>query len=222
MTWAMLLHWNDTPSTSTDNWEDHNVRQHLFRSLPSCLEMPSSPKPQSPEDFPNDSLYSCACAKDRVVLENPQAQKQLDELLMCKYPLFIKKELERAGYPYSSVDEIPIESKFIEPEYSRALTFMIFDHVRCPFFRGAISCSKTGFFLEKGFFLGLPKDTNPSFLFRILGDERLTGNPPTLDIQESTLYPEWNACFHITLHSGTGFESGVHGRGPEDSTIEKN
>ena len=130
--------------------------------------------------------------------------------LMSKYHPFIKKELDRTGYPYSSVDEIPIESKFMGPEYSRALTFMIFDHVRYPFSRGAISCSKTGFFLEKEFFLGLPKDTDPSFLFKILGDEKLTGNPPTLDIQESKLYPEWNSYFHIRLHSGTGFEFGIY------------
>jgi len=149
-------------------------------------------------------------AQDRVVLENPQIRVQLDELLRSKYHPFIKGELDRTGYPYSSVDEIPIESKFIGPEYSRALTFMIFDHFRYPFFRGAISCSKSGFFLEKEFFLGLPKDTDPSFLFRILSDENLTANPPSLDIQESTLYPEWNTYFHITLHSGRGFESGPY------------
>ena len=58
--------------------------------------------------------------------------------------------------------------------------------------------------------MGIPEDTDPSFLFRILSDEKLTGNPPTLDIQKSTMYPEWNTYFHITLHSGTGFESGCY------------
>ncbi len=148
--------------------------------------------------------------KDRVVLENPQVRRQLDELLLNKYHPFIKKALDRTEYPYSSVDEIKIESKFIGPEFSRALTFMIFDHFRYSFFRGAISCSKSGFFLENEFFLGLPRDTEPSFLFRILSDERFAGNPPTLDIQESTIFPEWNTYFHITLSSGRGFEFGSY------------
>jgi hypothetical protein len=101
-----------------------------------------------------------------------------------------------------------IESKWLGPELSRALTFMLFDHMSYPFFRGVVSCTRRGFFMERECFLGFPRETDPMLLFRILGEERFRGNPPELTITPSLIRPEWKVYFQIKLSAGTGLETG--------------
>ena len=145
--------------------------------------------------------------EDRVILENPKVVKELDELLLKKYYPFIQRELGKTSYQYSPVEkDIRIESQWIGPEFGRSLLFMLFDDFSYSFFRGTVSCTKSGFFFQKEFFLGLPENTNPSFMFKILSDDNFAGNPPTLEIQKSEIFPEWNTYFYITLKAGTGFE----------------
>jgi hypothetical protein len=64
---------------------------------------------------------------------------------------------------------------------------------------------------DRKFFLGLPKTTDPTFLFKIISDPHFSGNPPSLHIERSVLHPEWNSYFYITFEAGNGFESGAWG-----------
>ena len=146
---------------------------------------------------------------DRAIIENPDTVRELDALLMDIYEPYIREELAQTGYVEAPpAGERWIESKWLGPELSRALTFMLFDHLSYPFFRGVLSCTRWGFFMERESFLGFPRETDPSLLFRILGEESLRGNPPELTITPSPIHPEWNVYFQIKLSAGTGLETG--------------
>ncbi|OHD23364.1 MAG: hypothetical protein A2Y38_14135 [Spirochaetes bacterium GWB1_59_5] len=146
---------------------------------------------------------------DRAILETPDVVRELDALLMATYEPYIREELAKTGYVEAPpADERWIESKWIGPELSRALTFMLFDHLSYPFFQGVFSCTRRGFFMERECFLGFPRQTDPSLLFRILGEDSLRGNPPELTIAPSLIHPEWDVYFQITLSAGTGLETG--------------
>lgn len=156
-----------------------------------------------------EEAKKCSSNKNRIILENPAVVRELDELLLHTYYPFLRNELEKSGYHYFPTrGEIKIDSSWDYDNLARSLSFMLFDDFNYTFFRGIFSYSTKGFFLEKNFFLGLPRDTDPAFLFRILSEEKLAGNPPDLNIETSTIYPEWNTYFHITLHAGNGIESG--------------
>jgi hypothetical protein len=146
---------------------------------------------------------------DRVILENPGAVRELDALLLDTYEPYIRGELVRTGHLEAPpTGERWIESKWMGPQLARALTFMLFDHQSFPFFRGVFSCTRRGFFVERECSLGFPRDTDPSFLFRILSEASFRGNPPALTIEPSTIHPEWDIYFLITLSAGTGLETG--------------
>jgi hypothetical protein len=146
---------------------------------------------------------------DRAILENPDAVRELDALLMHTYEPYIREELAKTGYVEApATGERWIESKWLGPELSRALTFMLFDHMSYPFFRGVFSCTRRGFFMERECFLGFPRETDPALLFRILGEESFRGNPPELTITQSLIHPEWNVYFQIKLSAGSGLETG--------------
>ena len=59
----------------------------------------------------------------------------------------------------------------------------------------------------RDFTLGIPEDTNPSFLFRILSDQQFVSFPPSLFIEESEIFPEWNTGYYIDFKSGSGIDS---------------
>lgn len=86
----------------------------------------------------------------------------------------------------------------------RTVSFMMVDGLGYPFLRGDLECQMDGWMLRRQFWLGLPKDTDPAFLLRIIGDEIFSGNPPTLTVEKAESRPDWNVYYHITLSSGTG------------------
>lgn len=147
--------------------------------------------------------------KNRVVLENPEIVREMEDALISDFYPYVRKELENSGFRYYPS---PIELR-VEPEIAindnpaRSFTFILLDDLSYSFFRGKLILSPMGYMFEREFTLGLPKDTNPSFLFRILSDEQFAGYPPSLSIEESVIYPEWNTYFYIELKSGSGIES---------------
>ena len=144
--------------------------------------------------------------KNRVILENPAAVKELDEVLTGRYYPAIRRALQETGCPYSSIDDgkIPIDSRWDGPDLERCLSFMLFDDFGCPILRGSVTRSRNGFMFNREFFLGLPRTTDPSFLFRIMADEAFAGMIPSLTIEPSEIHPEWNTYYWITLKSGAG------------------
>lgn len=147
--------------------------------------------------------------KDRIVLENPTAIADLDEILARKYVPFIRTELEKTGYPYLPRDlTSAIESASNGSQLARKLTFMLFDEGNFMFLRCSVSCDKSGYMVEKEFYLDLPESTDQKLLVHLLGDPRFAGNPPTLMVQRNALRPEWGTSFWIKFEAGGGFISG--------------
>jgi hypothetical protein len=148
--------------------------------------------------------------KDRVILENPAAVRELDEVLTDQYYPRIMRMLQQTGYPFSSIDngKIPIESRWDGPDLGRCLIFMIFNELSLPILRGSVTRSRNGFMFAREFFLALPRTTDPSFLFRILAEDGFAGNKPSLTIEASAAHPEWDVYYWIMIESGTGIESG--------------
>ena len=121
-------------------------------------------------------------SKQRVILENPETVRELEDALLGDLYPFVRAELENSGYPYSpSPIELKIDTE-VDIVPARSFTFMLFDELRYSFFRGKLKLSQRGYMFEREFTLGLPKDTNPSFLIRILSDQQFAGFPPLLYI----------------------------------------
>ena len=146
--------------------------------------------------------------KNRVILENPVAVKELDDVLMGRYYPPIKRALRETGYPFSSVDDgrLPLESRSSPFGLGRCLTFTLFDDFGRLILRGKVTRSFEGFLFDREFFLGLPRSTEPSFLFRIIADEAFAGMIPPLTVHPSEIDPEWNTYYSITLEKGAGIE----------------
>jgi hypothetical protein len=145
-----------------------------------------------------EEAEKCNSSEDRIILENPEAIRKLDDILISDYYPFIKAKLEKTNFLYYPVkSELKIESKWSGQKAGRSLTFMLFDDFNGLFFRGSIVLSKDSFLLKKEFFLELPEETKPSYLFKILKDERFSALPPSLEIQ--------NSKYNIKIESGSGF-----------------
>jgi len=140
--------------------------------------------------------------KDIVTLVNPETIKLLDDILLNRYHPYIEKQLKETDFQFSIFDELETNQK--SGKLTRELGFMIFDAMEYSFFRGTISRSINGYFLEKEFFLELPEETSPEILFRILSEKRFAGMPPEMTMQPSEIRPEWNGYFYITFSNGKG------------------
>lgn len=136
--------------------------------------------------------------KDYVILENPENKSYLDDILIKRYWPFIKKSLKNTLYNYYPHRTSETDFK-LSDELTRTLTFMLLDGQRAVF-RGELSFSISGWMLHSELFLGLSQATDPSVIFRILGDTKFRGSPPTLGI-----YKEMPSdYFHIVFQCGNG------------------
>lgn len=136
--------------------------------------------------------------KDYVILENPDNKSYLDNILIKKYWPVIKKNLKNTLYNYSPNRSPEIDFK-LSYELTRNITFMLIDGQRA-IFRGGLSCSLSGWMLHSELFLGLSHKTDPSVIFKILGDSKFRGSPPTLGIYEEMP----SDYFHIVFQCGNG------------------
>ncbi len=143
-------------------------------------------------------------SKDVAILENPEARRFLDGLLTNTFYPAICRFVQATGYD----DILRQDPPRIETELAYALvrtvSFMMVDGLGYPFLRGDFQCQMDGWMLKRQFWLGLPADTDPAFMFKIIEDEMFSGNPPVLMIEKAESRPDWNIYYHITLSSGTG------------------
>lgn len=148
--------------------------------------------------------------KDRLILENPEAVKELDTMLLTKYLPPLKEHLKNCGFPYSTYDEIPLESEFeLKSGLGRKLTVMLFEDTGLSFFRGYISISKSSYLLNREFFLHLIGDTNIDYIQKILLNEKFMGNFPVMHMErDGIMYSEGVPIYCIKIKAGSGFHSG--------------
>ena len=143
-----------------------------------------------------DEVNKADVSRDYVILENPAAAKQLNDLLVEEYWPVIRKRFIDSGYVYSpDKPETDFEIGF---HLTRAMTFMLFDGVKS-FFRGKLSLSLEGWMLHREFFLLLERGHDPDLIFEILGNSRFRGMPPTLTVEKNDA-----SFYQITLTAGDG------------------
>ena len=142
--------------------------------------------------------------KDVAILENPEKKQYIDNLLIKKFWPKIKCGLKATGYGYSPKNSPETDFEF-SFELTRSLTFMLFDGIRA-IFRGKLSCSAAGWVLHSEFFMGLPQDTSPYVVFKILEDKRFRGLPSTLTIYKDMPFD----YFQITFENGSGAGWGLY------------
>ena len=149
-----------------------------------------------------ESWYIKECRKvttdrDYVILENSEVKRKLDDILIKSYWPHIQNYCNKTKYilPFEKNKETDFELSY---DYTRSLSFMLFDE-RIPFFRGKVCVSLETWLLGSEFFLGLPKETEPDIIFKILGNTRFVGNPPKLHI-----YKDHPSYFQITFNNGSG------------------
>lgn len=135
--------------------------------------------------------------KNVVILEKPDIKKELDDMLTKKYWPCIDVSLKDTGYIYAPDSKPKTEFEF-SYELARSLTFMLFDY-ESAIFRGKLSLSPTGWMLERESFLQLTDKTDPKVIFDIIGDSRLRGLPPTLEIHKDMPF-----IYQIHFQGGSG------------------
>ncbi len=143
-------------------------------------------------------------SKDIAILENPEARRYLDGLLTDTFYPAICRCVQATGYDDILRQDPPrIETK-LSYALVRTVSLMMVDGLGCPFLRGDFECQMDGWMLDRQFWLGLPRDTDPAFMLKIIEDEMFSGNPPKLMVEKTESRPDWNIYYHITLSSGTG------------------
>jgi len=143
-------------------------------------------------------------SKHVAFLENPSARRYLDGLLTNTFYPAICRCVQATGYDDILRQDPPqIETK-LSYALVRTVPFMLVDGLGCPFLRGDFECLMDGWLLSREFWLGLPKETEPAFMLRIIEDEMFAGMPPKLSVEKSESRPDWNIYYHITLSCGTG------------------
>lgn len=152
-------------------------------------------------------------SKDLVILENPETKEYLDKLLLEKFWPVILNALENSNYNYSSEPEIESTLGYA---LERSLVFMLLDG-KMAFFRGALKVAMEGWMLNNEFFLSLPKQTDPQVIIALLGNSRLRGYPPALEIDRE----KEDDFYQITFNVGKGAGWGLHGEKYIKEEIEK-
>jgi len=159
--------------------------------------------------------------KDVAILEDPEARRYLDGLLAETFYPAIQRCVKAMFYDDILRRDPPrIETK-LSYALVRTVSFMMADDLGYPFLRGDLECQMDGWMLARQFWLGLPRDTDPALMLRIIEDDRFSAVPPTLTVERAESRPDWNIHYHITLSSGTGTSWGPgHGEQAALRTIE--
>ncbi len=147
---------------------------------------------------------------DIAIIENPEASRYLDNLLIHNYWPTIRQSLKKTGFNYEPTKN-PKPELELSYKLSRSLMFMLFD-ANIMFYRGTFSVRADGWMLHNDFYLSLTSECNPKVVFEILGNSRFAGYQPELRIDK---VPE--DFYQITLSAGKGASWGYY----DDSHIKK-
>jgi hypothetical protein len=144
---------------------------------------------------------------EKIILENPSIIDELDNLLTDRFYPEIYQMLQKTSFPFhpEESDSLKISSYNRQNEVARKFHFGLDDPLHYPILQSEIAVSRKGYYVNRKFNLGLPRNIPPDFLFRILSDKRFVGMPPSLHVEESILRPDWNVYFCITFEAGNGF-----------------
>lgn len=141
--------------------------------------------------------------KGITILENPELRDHLDSIINKIWPS-LKSHLEKTGYAFSPNSDPLIETK-LSNVLVRSMMIMLFD-AQSAFCRINLDCSPDHWMIRSEFFLTLPASADLKFICEILGNSRLSGNPPSLVISKN----KPAAYYQITFDTGRGEGWGMH------------
>ena len=140
-------------------------------------------------------------SKDLAILEDPKVKDHLDSMLSSKLTPKIWDMLRATGYRVEP--EVPKITSERSYALTRAVRFLLFDYLQYPFLIGDFAVKEEGWMFTRTFSLGLSKDTKPEILLSLIRDERFVGIPPTIHVEESSIYPDWDIHFIVTFKTGS-------------------
>jgi len=141
--------------------------------------------------------------KGLEIIEDPEIKDRLDRIALEIWPE-LQAHLEKTGYTYSP-DSAPLIETKLSHLLIRSMMVMLFD-VQSAFCRVKLDCSLEHWIIHNEFFLSLPVDTDFRHIREILGNSRLSGNPPSLMIYKNNP----SAYYQITFKSGRGESWAIH------------
>ena len=118
---------------------------------------------------------------DMVVIENPSVKDLYDKMLSTIW-IPIREHLQQSGYTYTPEFEPQLESEG-RTILSRKLTWMLHETSRA-MYRGSVELNKMHWMIENEFFMCLNPQIDFRFISEIIGNSRLSGNPPELSIHK--------------------------------------
>jgi len=151
----------------------------------------------------NRGKDSTETRKGLVIIEDPEIKDRLDGICLEIWP-DLKAHLEKSDYTYSPVSDPLIETK-LSHVLVRSMVVMLFD-VQSAICRIKLDCSMENWMIGNEFFLSLPANVDFRYIHELLGNSRLSGNPPSLMVYKNN--PA--AYYQITFESGRGESWTVH------------
>jgi hypothetical protein len=128
-----------------------------------------------------DSARKADGDSEVVVLENPVVRDRLDRHILEIWPA-VRTHLEQTGYVFTPTDEVGIRSEGSRV-LVRSMSWMIHD-VSGAVYRGILECGTDHWMLKSEFFLSMPAEVDVGLLLEIVGNTRLSGNPPELTVHK--------------------------------------
>ena len=150
-----------------------------------------------------EAIKKTDISKSLIILENPELRNHLDSIINKIWPS-LKSHLEKTGYTFSPNSDPLIETK-LSNVLVRSMMIMLFD-AQSAFCRINLDCSPDHWMIRNKFFLTLPASADLKFICEILGNSRLSGNPPSLVISKN----KPAAYYQITFDTGRGEGWGMH------------
>ncbi|MFC1585121.1 hypothetical protein ACFL5V_06220 [Fibrobacterota bacterium] len=148
-----------------------------------------------------------------MTIEKPEIIKQADDKLLKYFWPPIQRHLETIDLPYSPDNTPEFHSKHTN-ELRRKFFVILFDFSNRAICKIGLECGTTGWMISGDTFISLHKDTSPDIIFEILGNSRLVGCPPTLEVHKE----EIENYFQINFTGGKGASWFLH---DENYALEK-
>ena len=141
-------------------------------------------------------------SKDQIVIENPDVRADLENRLTAYFAPKLWDILMATGYQVEP--STPVISNELSYALARKIRFLLFDYLQFPFLIGDFSAKQDGWMFERTFSLGLSRSTKPEMLLSLIQDERFSGMPPTIHVEEPVIHNDWDIHYIVTFKAGSG------------------
>jgi len=138
---------------------------------------------------------------DYLVLENPDSKNEIDNYLKNDiFPSVAKYVKKNHTYPFEPEVKKDIHCITEAAPFLQRSMCISFWTPPIIFYQCKICCGNNFYFINNKSFVFLEPSTEPSFIFRILGDDKFIGMPPSLENSQM----EHGKMLYLNFESGYG------------------